>query len=483
MIGFGSAKPSETANRYLLQQYLPPTNGKLTLTRKRLDWEINDPFEIYSRLYQQFENSFILESSAGPEELAKNTFIGFNPRAVLSFNEGTLKVNGTISQETRDPLLHLKNLEESFEEYSTPDPGKYLGGLVGYTGYDLIRYVEDLPEGNSGRSFPELQAGLYLDGLIHNSQKDTLTYFSYTRDRSSQLRERLASSPGGENSELELRELKSDFKKEEFTEAVKEARDYIYSGDIYQTVLSRELTGKFDGDPFEAYRKLREINPSPYMYHLKFGDKRIIGSSPEKLVSVNDGKVTTYPIAGTRPLGNSERERNELKKDLLSDDKERAEHNMLVDLARNDVGRVADYGTVDIPQFMEVREFSHVQHIVSKVTGQLASGRTALDGFESVFPAGTVSGAPKVRAMELIDELEVSRRGPYAGAVGYLSLTGDFDTCITIRSLFTDARRLTLRAGAGIVADSDPAAEWEEINHKLAAMKSAVSGGGPDGVE
>lgn len=481
MIGFGSPSPSEPSSQHLLHKYLPSADGKISPTRKRLDWEIDDPFEIYSRLYPQFEDSFILESTAGPKELAKHTFIGFDPRATLTFSSGVFEVNGKSGRKTSNPLLVLKNLERDFQALSISEQEKYLGGLVGYAGYDLIRYLEDLPTRNSTSSFPELQAGLYLDGLVHNSRKDTLTYFSYDKDRSSELRERLSARPHGKNNELELGELKSDFGKREFTDAIERAIDYVYAGDIYQTVLSRELSGNFDGDPFQAYRRLREINPSPYMYHLQFGDRRIIGSSPEKLVSVTDEEITTYPIAGTRPLGDSEKEKNDLQEDLLSDEKERAEHNMLVDLARNDVGRVAEYGTVHVPEYMEVREFSHVQHIVSKVKGHLASGRTGMDVFGSLFPAGTVSGAPKVRAMELIDELEVSRRGPYAGAVGYLSLTGDLDTCITIRSLFTRANRLSLRAGAGIVADSDPAGEWDEINHKLAAMKSAISGGGRDG--
>ena len=214
------------------------------------------------------------------------------------------------------------------------------------------------------------------------------------------------------------------------------------------------------------------------MYHLKFGETRVIGSSPEELVSVSSDEISTYPIAGTRPLGETPQEREKLRTDLLTDEKERAEHNMLVDLARNDVGRVAKFGTIDVPEYMEVRKFSHVQHIVSRVTGKLMDEKQAFDAFAGLFPAGTVSGAPKIRAMELIDELEVSPRGPYAGAVGYLSFTGDFDSCITIRTLFTRGDRITLRAGAGIVADSDAEKEWEEINHKLGALKDAVSSGG-----
>lgn len=266
--------------------------------------------------------------------------------------------------------------------------------------------------------------------------------------------------------------------KGDFGDIVRDAKDYITSGDIYQVVLSKKISGKFSGDPFETYRRLRKINPSPYMYHLQFGERRVIGSSPEMLASVKDGEVTTYPIAGTRPLGQGKQERRQLREELLSDEKEKAEHNMLVDLARNDVGRVSEVGSVQIPQYMTVKEFSHVQHIVSEVRGNLRKEAAAPEALAALFPAGTVSGAPKVRAMEIIDELESSPRGPYAGAVGYISMNGNLDTCITIRSLFTQGREISLRAGAGIVADSKEEKEWQETDHKLEALIEALNGGG-----
>ncbi|MFW6421813.1 MAG: anthranilate synthase component I family protein [Candidatus Bipolaricaulota bacterium] len=479
MVGFGSSNTSKTTDaRNLLAEDIPLHQGEDSLVLKRLGWKISDPFEIYSRLYPHFQNSFILESSAGPEEFAKYTFLGFDPRAVLSFKNGRFVKDGEEVLETPHPLPYLKQAEEDFPNPPQSSSGKYLGGLVGYASYDFIRYLEDLPGPENESEFPDLQLGLFLDGIVHDRDRGTLTYFSYGEDRSSHLEEMLYRPPKGPRADFQIRELSSDFSREEFLERVRKAKDYIFSGDIYQTVLSRRLTGRFKGDQLQAYRNLRKINPSPYMYHLKFGERRIIGSSPEKLVSVTDQNISTYPIAGTRPIGESESERKKFRKDLLNDEKEQAEHNMLVDLARNDVGRVAKYGTVQVPQYMEVREFSHVQHIVSQVTGRLPEGGRSLDALGALFPAGTVSGAPKIRAMELIDQLEASPRGPYAGAVGYLSYAGDLDSCITIRSLYTVGDRIFLRAGAGIVADSDPRREWEEINHKLGALRDAVSSGG-----
>ncbi|MBS3812993.1 anthranilate synthase component I family protein [Candidatus Bipolaricaulota bacterium] len=461
-----------------MHSYLAPTYDRDSLTTKELNWKISDPFKIYRLIYPQFESSFILESSAGPDELAKYTFLGFDPVALLTLSGGTFKENGEAVLETEDPLPPLKELERNLKAFSTAEFGNFLGGLVGYISYDFVRYLEDLPAPQRERNFPDLQMGLYLDGIIHDRVRERLTYFSYGKDRSTELKEVLDSEDSRSEPEFRINELNSDFRKGAFTSSVKTAKGYIHSGDIYQAVLSRKLTGRFTGDQLQAYSELRDINPSPYMYHLKFGDRRIIGSSPEELVSVTGNLISTYPIAGTRPLGKTQLEREALRTDLLTDEKERAEHNMLVDLARNDVGRVAEYGTVEVPGYMEVKKFSHVQHIVSRVTAKLSPEMDGLDALASLFPAGTVSGAPKIRAMELIDELEVSPRGPYAGAVGYLSFTGVLDFCITIRSLFTDGGQITLRAGAGIVADSDPEQEWEEINDKLGALRVATSPGG-----
>ena len=479
MIGFGSTRAKKSSDSYrLLNDYLSSSGSSKSPSLKKLEWEISDPFEIYSRVYHQFEESFILESSAGPEELAEYTFIGFDPEVTLSLFNGIFKENGEPVLETSNPLESLKKLERDLQYFAADNFNRYLGGLVGYVSYDFVRYLEDLPGSGGDRNFPDLHLGLFTDGIVHDRNRETLTYFYYEKDRSSELKDFLHSDEGRSKSDFKIDELESDFDEKTFNSRVLKARDYIYSGDIYQSVLSRQLTGTFEGDQLQAYKELRKINPSPYMYHVKFGNRRVIGSSPEELVSVSGDKISTYPIAGTRSLGRSKIEREKLRTELITDDKERAEHNMLVDLARNDVGRVAKFGTVDVPVYMEVKKFSHVQHIVSRVTGELARGKTALDALAALFPAGTVSGAPKVRAMELIDKLEISPRAPYGGAVGYISFTGALDFCITIRSLFTRENRISLRAGAGIVADSKPVKEWEEINHKLEALKNAVTSGG-----
>jgi len=478
VIGFGSPdRRTQLRDQGLLSRILSGCRKEEESVHKQLGWNVSDPFEIYESIHGKFDTSFILESSTGPEELAKRTFLGFGPTTVLQFENGVLKADGRVIARSSNPLKILGDLEREFERIPTPSSANYIGGLVGYVSYDLIRYLENLPTRVTRSRFPDFKMGLYLDGLIHNSRNDQLTYFSCGEDRSTKLRELLQSHSNQERKQLELSPLNSDFEKHQFKQAVNRAREYIHSGDIYQTVLSRKLQGKFKGDPLTAYERLRRINPSPYMYHLEFGQERVIGSSPEKLASVRDGEITTYPIAGTRPLGDTDTEKEKLAEELMHDEKEKAEHNMLVDLARNDVGRVSAYGSVNVPEYMEIKEFSHVQHLVSKVTGEIKEAKTASEVFGSLFPAGTVSGAPKIRAMEIIDELELTPRGPYAGAVGYLSFSGDIDSCITIRSMFTRDDELSLRAGAGIVADSDPESEWEEINHKLAAMKSALAGG------
>jgi anthranilate synthase component 1 len=268
--------------------------------------------------------------------------------------------------------------------------------------------------------------------------------------------------------------VRRDVGKEEFEEMVERARDYIISGDIFQVVLSRRVEVRAAADPLEVYRRLREINPSPYMYCLEFGERRIVGSSPETLVKLEGDRIVTKPIAGTRPRGETPEEDERLAREMLEDEKERAEHAMLVDLARNDVGKVSRPGTVRVTRLMEVERYSHVQHIVSEVEGERRPGVTPWDVLRATFPAGTVSGAPKVRAMEIIDELEVYKRGPYAGGVGYVSWTGDLDFAISIRTIFSTGRRWFTQAGAGIVYDSVPEREWRETEDKMRAMVGAI---------
>ncbi len=277
---------------------------------------------------------------------------------------------------------------------------------------------------------------------------------------------------------LEYGQPKANTTKERFEESVEKAKEYIIAGDIFQVVLSKRYEFRIEGDLMAFYRSLREINPSPYMYFFKAGGSRIVGSSPEMLVRVDNRVVETFPIAGTRPCVENHSENIRLAKELLADPKERAEHVMLVDLARNDVGKIAKFGSVHVPEFMKVHKYSHVQHIVSQVVGDLRDDRECYDALRAVFPAGTVSGAPKVRAMEIIEELEPTKRGPYAGAVGYFSYNGNADFAITIRTLFADEDKAYVQVGAGIVADSIPEREWVETDHKAEALMKALKKAG-----
>jgi len=433
-----------------------------------------DPFALYERLRPHVRRSFILESAPGAERLAEFTFIGFEPAAMLALREGTLFVDGKALGASHKPLQDLRALLRDIGRPHLTE-FKYLGGLVGYVGYDFVRHLERVPEASGEKIFPDFELGLYLDGVVFDHHASRAFYFSHAEDRSELL-------GLGTDSRVPDREsfscdaLTSHQTQAQFVKTVEAAREYICAGEIYQMVLSRQLSARYRGDLFDVYRTLRKINPSPYMYFLDFGERFVAGSSPEMLASLQGRTVTTYPIAGTRPLGQTEAERQAYAQELLADEKECAEHNMLVDLARNDVGRVSEYGSVYVPDYLTVERFSHVQHIVSRVQGRLRKELDALDAFASIFPAGTVSGAPKVRAMELISRLEPSARGPYAGAVGYFSLNGNMDTAITIRTIVAGTEKLYLQAGAGIVYDSVPEREFAETEHKLGALKKALGG-------
>lgn len=326
-------------------------------------------------------------------------------------------------------------------------------------------------------NFPDVQLGIFDDGIVFDHRQRRAFYYYSNDNRFSEV-ERLIKQPSDFGS-LSYKQPKVNVTKEHFEKAVEKAKEYVACGDVFQVVLSKRYEFRVRGDVVAFYRSLRTINPSPYMYFLKMGDKQIVGSSPEMLVRVDNRVVETFPIAGTRPCVEKPSENRRLAKELLADPKERAEHVMLVDLARNDVGKIAKYGSVHVPEFMKVHRYSHVQHIVSQVVGDLKEDCECYDALRAVFPAGTVSGAPKVRAMEIIEELEPTRRGPYAGAVGYFSYNGNADFAITIRTLFADKDKAYIQVGAGIVADSVPEREWFETDHKAEALMKAleISGG------
>jgi anthranilate synthase component 1 len=375
------------------------------------------------------------------------------------------------ARKVKDPLSAV---QQALRQNSVRDDRfRFVGGAVGYVSYDAVRYWEKLPhETIDCLGFPDVQMGAFDDGIFFDHRQNAAYYYSLGEDRYEHVM-----SLRGDVSEVEpltFQKPRVDFTKKRFEHAVEKAKEYVRQGDIFQVVLSKRFDFTFQGDLIRFYRALREINPSPYMYFFKSGKRQIVGSSPEMLVRVENRAVETFPIAGTRPTSQTPRENERLAQELLADPKERAEHVMLVDLARNDVGKVAEYGSVRVPEFMQVHKYSHVQHIVSRVVGNLRSGCESYDALRAVFPAGTVSGAPKPRAMEIIEELEPVRRGPYAGAVGYFSFNGNADFAITIRTLFADGNRAHVQAGAGIVADSVPEREWFETEQKAQALMKAL---------
>jgi anthranilate synthase component 1 len=437
---------------------------------------ISLPYDFFSKIYTNYDYVYLLESMEGPKKLAQYSFIGFDPQSVIRFKNGELVVDDrrehtTIKEEVDDPLPKIK---EIIERNFIPLYGlRFIGGAIGYISYDAIRYWEQLPKiAKDDLNFPEIELAIYDDGIMFDHIKGATYYYHLTQDRTRDLEDLMEST--AEIKPLTYSKPKTNLSQKRFEREVMKAKEYITAGDILQVVLSKRYGFTFNGDLIQFYGSLRSINPSPYMYFLKMKNRQIVGSSPEMLVRVENGIVETYPIAGTRPRLNDKDKNKALAKELLSDPKERAEHVMLVDLARNDIGRVSEYGSVHVPQFMEVHEYSHVQHIVSRVTGKLRLGCDSYDALRAILPAGTVSGAPKVRAMEIIEEAEPTRRGPYAGAVGYFSFNGNSDFAITIRTLIANGNKAYIQVGAGIVADSDPEKEWYETDYKAHALMKAL---------
>jgi anthranilate synthase component 1 len=440
------------------------------------------PFEVFSKLYKRYRFAYLLESIEGPEKLAQYSFIGFDPRLIISVRGVEAVIEDTRSGDKReesvsDPLEAVRN---SLLGRVTPfQRFRLAGGAVGYISYDVIRQWEKLPANAvDDLGFPDLEMGVYDDGIVYDHAKGEVYYYYTTENRLGEICSLLKESADSDPVTYDV--PKTNITKEDYEDAVVRAKEYIAAGDIFQVVPSKRFEFRFKGDLTAFYRSLREINPSPYMYYLKMGGRQIIGSSPEMLVRVDGETVDTFPIAGTCPRVDDPGENARLAKELLDDPKERAEHVMLVDLGRNDIGKVAKFGSVHLPEYMTVHEYSHVQHIVTQVRGTLREGMDCYDALRAVFPAGTVTGAPKVRAMEIIDELEPTRRGPYAGAVGYFSYNGNADFAITIRTLVADGDRATIQAGGGIVADSVPENEWFETEHKAAALLKALEASGGD---
>lgn len=429
------------------------------------------PLELYRRVAPSSSDSFLLQSADGPRKLARFSMIGLDPhsRVVLdggrcTIRDGTTSSEPSLAAAVRVLLGRHKPLHPEY---------RYLGGLVGYFSYEYASALERIPRREPPEGFHDAELGLYLDGVVFDHAEQRVFYFSHGEDRSGQIESR-AAKPAPEVARADARDVRRVPDERTFLNNVEAAKHHIREGDIFQAVLSKKIKAGYSGDLLDVYAQLVKLNPSPYMYCLRSGDRWIVGGSPEMLVRVQNGVVETFPIAGTRPMTGTPTDDDRLAAELLADDKERAEHAMLVDLARNDVGRVADFSSVRLRENMRVERYSHVQHLVSLVEGRLRRDLDGMDAFNALFPAGTVSGAPKVRAMEIIHDLEPEARGPYAGAVGYLSFNGAVDSAITLRSLYANGPRVTVQAGAGIVADSVPEREWMETEHKAKILTSIL---------
>jgi len=426
-------------------------------------------FDLYNKISRDFEYTFLFESLTGPEELAETSLIGFDPSIIVKgFSDRVVlyyKNGSTITIQTKDPLSEVKKLL-----YQVPDQKyRYVGGAVGLINYDAIRLWERIPNSHKEDESPLMEFGIYTDGILYDNKKRQSFYFYYDKSRAEML-----SFAEVAFDKFSVSSITENLDRNKFDDMVKRAKKYIHDGDIFQVVLSRKFNFTAEGDFSKVYKILRQINPSPYLYHMKLGSRIIIGSSPEMLLRITGNTVETFPIAGTRPIAHDEKRNEALREEMLHDEKELAEHTMLVDLGRNDIGRVCKYGSVHVKELMAVKRFSHVQHIVTHVVGTLDKKYNVFDAIKAVFPAGTVSGAPKIRAMEIIDELEPDMRGPYAGAVGYFSFNGCCDFAIAIRTIFVDGKKGFVQAGAGIVSDSVVENEWMETQHKANAMISAL---------
>lgn len=451
------------------------------------------PVSAYLRLRENGTSSFLFESVEGGERIARYSFIGRDPMVELKCRDKTTTIieNGQERSSTENFFDIIQNFVRQFKQARIPHLPRFNGGLVGFIGYDAIRFVEDIPGNASDRyGYPDSLLGLFtsvlaFDHLKHqiviivnaiiDPHRELRVQYDAAHSRIEKLEEMIDNSPAATAGfRLTTGRVESEISAAEFHSMVRKAKHHITEGDIFQVVLSQRFETTHTGDVFNVYRALRIINPSPYLYFLEFGDYNIIGSSPEILVRVEDGIAEVYPIAGTRPRGATESEDKSLEHELLMDEKERAEHIMLLDLGRNDLGRICEIGSVKVDQLMFVVRYSHVMHIASRVVGKVSEGRSCIDVLRATFPAGTVSGAPKIRAMEIIDDLEKNRRGIYAGGVGYFDFAGNMDICIAIRTMFASKGRIFLQSGAGIVADSDPQREYEETINKAKALVEAL---------
>ena len=487
------------------------TRGTFVPVWREVMADLLTPVSAFLKIAEHAEHAFLFESVEGGERLARYSFLGKDPFMVLRAQQGHVVVEEAGQRRERDePFVDV--LRDVMGRYRSPAVGglpRFTGGAVGFLGYESAvwfepsldaywkRYEKMTPDDTDDAGFMLFDTVLAFDHVKHriliiaNAEVgdgfDLRAQYELAQAKirfvERELERGLSDSADAHGGTLAWR---SNTERETYEASVERAQEYIKAGDIYQVVLSQRFETNVTVDPFTVYRALRYVNPSPYMYFMRFGGVSIVGSSPEMLVRVEERRAETHPIAGTRPRGEDETRDEQLAEELRENEKERAEHVMLVDLGRNDLGRVCRYGTVKVPQYMGLERYSHVMHLVSRVEGELDADRDRLDALSACFPAGTVSGAPKIRAMEIIAELEPTPRGIYSGAVGYLDFAGHLDYCITIRTIVMRGEKAYVQAGAGIVADSDPAAEYQETRDKasalIRALEMAQSGQGPTGV-
>ncbi|MCR8642284.1 anthranilate synthase component I [Paenibacillus sp. N1-5-1-14] len=459
------------------------------------------PIRLFQHFYEE-DRAFLLESVEGGVKWARYSFIGRDPFLMIKAKNGTTQIN--FKSETRmtseKPVDVMKNYLNAYRSPALPELPRFTGGAVGFFGYDLLQYYEKLPKHRIDDLNMNDMQFMFCDQVIvfdhfkqqikvianvhipENTTVETITaaYHQTCAKMEATVADLKKTTPPSAMThvpiaeDVELGEVRSNVTKEQYISNVERAKEYIRAGDIFQVVLSQRFEITTDVSPLQVYRVLRTMNPSPYMYYLKMDDEIIVGTSPELLVRVENERVETMPIAGTRPRGKTQEEDQAYEEELLNDAKERAEHLMLVDLGRNDLGRVSDFGSVRCDTFMDIQRYSHVMHIVSNVSGKLRKDKEFFDAFLSCMPAGTVSGAPKLRAMEIIAEMENEGRGPYAGAIGYLGFSGNLDTCITIRTIIFKNGKAYVQAGAGIVSDSVPEMEYEETINKAKALLTSI---------
>jgi len=471
--------------------------GNLIPVYREILADMDTPVSAFQKI-DDGRHSFLLESMEGGEKWARFSFLGSRPSVVVKSFGRTVEITRDRKTEKRsfetDPLEAVKDILAEYRPVPDTSLPRFFGGAVGFMGYDVVRYFEDLPSREKpGLGMPDIffmitDTLVIFDNVTHRLKvvsnahvrgKSVTAAYKEALTKIDALVKKL--KKGVRNQESGARrktgkesKLVSNFTRPQYEQAVLKAKEFIKAGDIFQVVPSQRFEARIGVEPFEIYRALRLINPSPYMYFLRCGDATVVGASPEVMVRLEGGRIDLRPIAGTRRRGATEEEDQALADELLADPKERAEHIMLVDLGRNDVGRVSEAGSVSVSELMVIERYSHVMHIVSNVRGSLSTGKDSFDVIRACFPAGTVSGAPKIRAMQIIDELEPTRRGTYAGAVGYFGFSGNMDTCITIRTLVIKDNVAYIQAGGGVVADSDPSAEYQETMNKAKAMMRAV---------